>query len=305
MRLQQIDLNKLQVFFEIAECGGMSAAARLLALTPSALSQSLASLEASLEVKLFDRVGRRLVLTREGRLLQSRYREHRVGLQHVLEEISGEQRAVRGTVRVGLFLGFPREPLAGFLGDFARRFPAASTRLVYGSRGELDEALADGRVDFVFAFDRGEAGRQAATRLFRQELVLAGTPALAPARGQLAFASLATLPVVDYYQSEPLIQRWIAHHYRRRTPQLDVRAWAATTNLVFDLVLDGVGVGVLPRYLVEPQRREGRLRLLRTGRRELVDDIWLKERAGGYRGPALEAFRDAALEAFQDPTATG
>ena len=77
-----------------------------------------------------------------------------------------------------------------------------------------------------------------------------------------------------------------------------MRAWAATTNLVLDLVLEQMGVGVLPHYLVRTHLARKRLFAVRTGQRELRDHIWLKERAGAYRGPALEAFRSEALAAF-------
>ena len=50
MRLEQVDLNKLHTFFAVAEHGGVTAAARRLALTPSAVSQSLSGLESALDV---------------------------------------------------------------------------------------------------------------------------------------------------------------------------------------------------------------------------------------------------------------
>ena len=43
MTLEQIDLNKLHTFFAVAEHDGVTAAARRLALTPSAVSQSLSA----------------------------------------------------------------------------------------------------------------------------------------------------------------------------------------------------------------------------------------------------------------------
>ena len=69
MKLDKLDLNRVYTFFAVAEYGGISGAARRLSRTRSTVSQSLSALEASLERRLFDRVGWRLVLTREGQLL--------------------------------------------------------------------------------------------------------------------------------------------------------------------------------------------------------------------------------------------
>ena len=53
MSLDEVDLNKLATFFAVAEAGGVSAAARRLGVTRSAVSQSLAAFEASLALQLF------------------------------------------------------------------------------------------------------------------------------------------------------------------------------------------------------------------------------------------------------------
>lgn len=298
MRLPQLDLNRLQTFFAVAEHGGVSAAAHRLALTPSAVSQQLARLEESLDVRLFDRVGRRLVLTREGRLLNERFRVHQERLRETLAELVEPDAEPRGTLRVGLFLGFPRAPLASFFARFVAAHPRVTLRVIYAPHRELDAGLEAGRVDFAFSLRPDAEGSNAiaATHLFEQELLLVAGRKLVPRA--FDFDTLHALPLVDYYQGDPLIARWIRHHFRRKPPRLQVRAWAATTNLALDLILEHAGAGVLPSHVAQPYLARRRLRALTTARPPLRDAIWLKERAGGYRGPALEAFRNAALEAF-------
>jgi DNA-binding transcriptional LysR family regulator len=152
----------------------------------------------------------------------------------------------------------------------------------------------------VLSFDpEGEAlGRIHSLRLFSQELVLVATRKWWSSSFDLQ--RLGEVPIVDYYQSAPLIRRWVQHHYRRKSPKLDVRYWAATTDLATELILQGAGVGVLPRNLAAPHLKSKRLRLISTTRAEVVDFIWLKELASAYRGPALAAFRQAALEELSE-----
>ncbi len=297
MRLEQVDLNKLHTFFAVAEHGGVTAAARRLALTPSAVSQSLSGLESALDVKLFNRVGRSLVLTREGQLLYTRFRDYQSRLRETLDEIVDQDREPRGLVRLGLSLGFPRLRLAKFLGKLSRENPELTFKVLYESHDELNAGLLESRLDFVFSIDRaGEGRRIQSTRLFEQELVLvAGKRHYRP---RFDADALRTIPVIDYYQSDSLIQRWATHHFRRKPPRPRVRIWAATTDLVLDLVLDGAGIAVLPRHLVRPYLERGRLLAIETGRSELRDFIWLKELRGAYRGPALAAFRSVAVREF-------
>lgn len=319
MNLARIDLNKLHTFAAVAECGGVTAAARRLGVTPSAVSQGLGALEAQLGVPLFHRVGRSLVLSREGENLHRHFAEVGGRLSVALDEIVNAEREVRGTVRVGLYLGFPRDRLADVLSDFASRHPRASVRVRYEGRDELESGVREGRLDLAFALDRSPARAVRSVRLFRQRLVLVASASLARRR-RVRFEDLPRLPVVDYYPAAPLVHRWIRHHFRRKPPGLDVRVWAASGNLVLDLVRRGVGAAVLPETLVavpsvpdaagrRPRGgrdgrngRDGRegLVALDGGRPDLVDSIWLNALPGALGNPAVDAFRREAETAFAD-----
>ncbi len=298
MKLNDLDLNKLHVFLAVAELGGISAAARRIGRTRSAVSQSVSALEAALGVKLFDRVGKRMLATRQGRLLHERARDHQSGLQRVLDELADEGGEVRGLVRIGLFLGFPRVRFARFLTHFTERHPRAAVRIVFAPQDDLSARLAAHRLDYSLSFEpsRDGASRIASTRLFEQKLVLVSGKRFFR-RGFDAGALPAT-PVVDYYQSDPLIRRWLAHHVGEPEPPVEVKIWAATTDMVLELVLDGVGIGVVPDSLAAPYVARRRLRVLGTRKRELTDFIWLNEPRDAYRDATLTAFRDAALAEF-------
>jgi DNA-binding transcriptional LysR family regulator len=298
--VNDVDLNKLRVFFAVVEQGGVTGAAKRLALTRSAVSQSLSSLEGALGISLFDRVGKRLLLTREGQVLSERFREHQLELRRTLDEIADARGRASGPIRVGLFLGFPRVRLGRFLAAFSSRHDAAHVRVRYAPQEDLDALLLANRLDFVFSFQSraGSSPRITATRLFEQELVLVGHRKFFHPGFDLD--ALARTPLVDYYRSDPLIDRWLAHHYgpEAAVRGADVRVWAATTDLVLELLLNRVGIGVLPGDVAEPWIRRRRLIRFDPGRPPLTDFIWLNEVAEGYRGAALTAFRAASLESF-------
>lgn len=299
MKLNDLDLNKLHVFLTVADSRGITSAAGRLGRTRSAVSQSVAALEASLGLKLFDRVGKRVVLTRPGRLLHERVRDYQAGLQRTVDELVDQRGEVRGLVRIGLYLGFPRVRFAAFLARFSARHPRAAVRIVFAPQDDLTARLLANRLDYTFSFQPpGEGGvRLASTRLFEQKLVLVSGKRFF-SRGFDA-RELEHTPVVDYYQSDPLLARWLAHHLGDAPPAIDVKVWAATTDMVLELVLDGVGVGVVPDSLAAPYVARRRLRVLTTRQRELTDYIWLNEPRAAYRDATLAAFRDAALAEFR------
>jgi DNA-binding transcriptional LysR family regulator len=174
--LERLDLNRLVTFLVIAETGGVSAAARRLALTRSAISHSLCSLEASLGVTLFHRVGKSLVLTQEGKRLRGAVRDARDRIGAPLDAVTCTQE-VRGLVRVGLFLGFSRLRLAAVVADFAAGHPGARVRVSYGPQAWLLEELRAGRLDLALSL-RPLAEQRAqirSRRLFDQTLVAASS----------------------------------------------------------------------------------------------------------------------------------
>jgi DNA-binding transcriptional LysR family regulator len=295
MKLNDLDLNKLHVFLAVAEAGGVTPAAHVLGRTRSAVSQSVAALEGALGIRLFDRVGKRLVLTRPGRVLRERVRESHGALQRTLGELVDEGGEVRGLVRIGLFLGFPRVRFAGLLSRFAAAHPRASARLVFAPQDDLTRRLAAHRLDYTFSFEppRDRTARIASTRLFAQKLVLVSGKTFF--RRGFDPTELGATPVIDYYQSDPLVERWLAHHVGDARPAVEVRVWAATTDMVLELILDGTGVGVVPDSVAAPYVARRRLKVLTTRRDELVDWIWMNEPRDAYRDATLAAFRAAAL----------
>lgn len=297
MKLNNFDLNKLATFLAVAERGSVTSAAAELARTRSAVSQSVAALEQNLGLPLFHRIGKRLVLTPAGERLRDSARTSQQVLQSALEEIVDSGGSARGAVRAGIFLGFPRRRLAEVAQRFSAAHPRASLRFVFAPENDLHRRLLRGRLDLSVSFRSpgAENSRIRSRALFKEELVLVSGDAYL--REGLTPAELERTPLIDYYQSDPLIDRWLAHHYPGRRIERRVAVWAATTDLVLDLILAGAGAGVVPRYLVAETVASGRLRLLRRKRRDLADTIWLNERRDAYRDAAHRAFCELMLAA--------
>src|SRR5882724_975648 len=197
MLLKDLDLNKLHVFAAVAEHGGVSRAAAELGRTPSAVSQSVTALEDVLGVKLFDRIGKRLVLTRGGQLLHADVRGHNAALQRTIDTLRQDAGDVRGGVRVGVYLGFPRLRLATFLTRFRADHPHVELRIVYAPQEDLSARLLRGRLDFAFALRPRTTTPAALSSTHLSEEPL---PSVAPRRFSRRGFTAAALPrprVVD------------------------------------------------------------------------------------------------------------
>lgn len=95
-----IDWNQLKAFLATAETGSLSAAARKLGLTQPTLSRQVAAIERRLEVTLFERAGKAMVLTTTGMDLLEHARAMGAAAQELELAATGRSQAVEGMVSV-------------------------------------------------------------------------------------------------------------------------------------------------------------------------------------------------------------
>jgi DNA-binding transcriptional LysR family regulator len=125
-----MDLRHARTFVTVAEVGTVSKAAVRLHVAQPALSRQIANLEQELGLRLFDRVGRRLMLTGEGEQLLEDCR-HLLSIADALRErarllVGGET----GTLRVAASPQFIEGVMAGFLHRYRERYPNVRVTVV-------------------------------------------------------------------------------------------------------------------------------------------------------------------------------
>ena len=117
------NLDDLAFFQRLAQCGSLTATARELGVSLSAVSKHLKQLEARLGVQLASRTTRRLTLTAEGEL----YRERGAAILGDLGELEGalrdSQATLSGRLRINATFGFGRRHIAPLVSHFSKCHP--------------------------------------------------------------------------------------------------------------------------------------------------------------------------------------
>src|SRR5215813_12325186 len=120
-----MELRDLRYFVAVAECLGFSRAAQSLRISQPALSRQIKSLEDELGIRLFDRVGRRTMLTAAGSELLDRGR----ALLHESESIKARASDIAGGSRGLLRLGATPHAYESFVADLLGRFRRANPQI--------------------------------------------------------------------------------------------------------------------------------------------------------------------------------
>lgn len=167
-------LRQLEVFLAVARTGSVSRAGDELAMSQSAVSGSLADLERQFDVRLFDRVGRRLRLSDVGRALRARAEgvwDRARELENALvSQPDGACLRVGATLTIGNYVAVP------LMARFMREKPGSLVRLDIANTEEIVRRVANFEID-VGLIEGELAHSELAVSPFRDdELVVFASP---------------------------------------------------------------------------------------------------------------------------------
>lgn len=124
-----LNLNDLQFFVAAVECGGFAAASRRLAVPKSTISKRVATLEASLQVRLIHRTSRSFSLTELGREFHYRARAALIEAEAAEAVVRMHLGEPSGTVRITCSIPTAQEVLAEHLPRLVKEFPQLHVHL--------------------------------------------------------------------------------------------------------------------------------------------------------------------------------
>jgi DNA-binding transcriptional LysR family regulator len=196
----EMDERRLEVFATVARCLSFSEAARSLHLSQPAVSQQVATLEAELGAKLFERTTRRVRLTAAGSALLARSESLLREYADVRRAIAAAEGRIAGDLQIAASLTIGAYVLPPVLAELSRRHPEVRTRVTIQNTEEVVAALRAGRADLGFVEGERIEDPAIAFRTLREdELVV-----IAPVGHR--FQALESVPLAEFV-NEPFVLR--------------------------------------------------------------------------------------------------
>lgn len=231
-----------------------------LSLTQSAVSRQVQALEALLEVPLFRREGRTIVLTETGRMYQV---ELGTALQRIrnasLQAIA--YRSGGGSFHLAALPTFAAKWLMPRLNGFYAQHPGTLVH-VHSRIGRFDMALA--AIDAVIGVGEGPPADiwpgMVAHPLLSETVLPVISPALAKARRLREPGDIAQHLLLQVAARPDVWQRWFAAQ-GLSLPSMRLGPQFELTSHLIQAVASGIGVGLVPSFLVEEELRSGVLEL--------------------------------------------
>src|SRR5215472_15056067 len=147
-----VEIRHLRYFLAVAGAGSFSRAADRLGISQPSISQQMRDMEENLGVSLFQRRGKRILLTAAGLIFQEHARTILGHLENFLDELSCDSTELRGALHLGIVPWLDVALVPELLGRFAARHPNVNLTVTEISSDDIETALEEGRLDVGLGF---------------------------------------------------------------------------------------------------------------------------------------------------------
>ena len=262
-----VTLRQLQIFRAIALSGSTTAAAQSVPLSQSAASAALSELERILSARLFDRVGKRLLLNDEGRALLPTALAVLDGARNLETAFLSANHAKLVDLHLFASTTIGNYILPRLLARFRDLMPGAQVQLQIGNTRDVVTAVREFAADLGLIEGPCHASDIVVVPWLEDELVIVASPthplAKAAKRGSLSAKQLSQacwlLREPGSGTREAVEQSLLPHLVNIQSTMT-----LGSSEAIKNLVAEGLGVSCLSRYVVQDLAAANRLSVLRT-----------------------------------------
>lgn len=288
MNPDKLKLSQLRALVAVADSGNFGSAALELNLSQSTVSHAIATLEEELGVILLTRGRHGARLTPVGERIVIRAREIAEILGQIKTEANREKGLRGGKVRVVCFRSIATHLLPTAIARFNRQFPDVAVSLKeFEDTIDMERAVRTGEAEIGFTY-LPTAEDFEAWEVLRDDYIALLPPHYSLGDTRLTWEQLASYPLILSTNNccFNLIQRYLKTSPHPMNVAYEVRE----DSTIVSMVLQGLGVSILPRLAAEPVPAGVKIAVLPGSLERIIGAIVLKD---ALHSPAVFAFLDA------------
>jgi len=285
-------IDHLKSFHRVAVTGSFTHAARDLFLTQPAVSQQIQLLEHRLGTKLFDRLGKGVGLTSEGKVLFS-YTARLFQIYDEIEMLFGQLRDLEtGRITIGSTAVIGTYFLPQIIGGYNKKYPGIDIDMRMGNSYAVLNMLISGQVDLGFAGRLKIDPRLNSVLVHREKLLLVSSPDNPlTERATVSVDELGKIPFIwreKGTQTRALVKKWFEHKMGRNYPKKSIEL--QNLEAAKRTVVEGYGLTIIPEISVRRELHVGLLKRINLNGFDLSFDYYLFYKKEKIFSKAAEAF---------------
>lgn len=242
------NVSKYQAFIKTVEYGSFSKAAEILNYSQSSISKMIRDLESEWNITLLERSHTGVILTSDGKQIlpfAKRLCEEYKNLQMKIDDIRGVQ---TGLIRIGTISSVANHWLPNMIKAFQKDYPGVDYELLLGDYTEIEEWIAEGRVDCGFLRMPKKEGFEIIP--LGQDRLMAVLPPDDPLAA-LEKVPLASLCRGNFMLLEKGAKAEISELFEAHglTPRVRFTTW--DDYAIMSMVESGLGISILPELILK------------------------------------------------------
>ncbi len=257
-----MDIHQLRVFASVFKNRSFSKASRDLHLTQPTVSNHIKALEEEFDCRLFDRLGRTIIPTRQAEILYTKANEI-IEKADALQETLGElKKEMAGTLVVGASTIPGVYLLPRIMTDFQRKHPSVSFQILIADSVGVVEGIGKHELLLGMVGTKLNDDQMNYVPFIEDELIVVAAPFFMPDRVTASLQELSLFPMV--FREEGSGTRREAEKFlgQEGISLKDIRVAGvfSSTDAVKQAVKAGLGISILSRFSVEDELRHNVLR---------------------------------------------
>lgn len=300
-----LELRNIKSFLKVAEFENFSKAAEALGYAQSTITIQIQQLEQELGVPLFDRIGKRVVLSERGRHFRS-YANEMLRIEAEALEAVSENDMPKGILRIGITETISDSFFPALLEEYLRKYPAVQIEIACGLVLDLYDKLEKGELDLIFLLDR-QAYRPALQTVFSLPTAV---PFLAHKTHPLANQENVS---PERLAQETLILTEEKNNYRQTFDELAIVHGVAfekiqvlsNLSIILYFLKKNLGVTFTPKYALPSNLAAEDLALFSVEGFEITLDLQILYHRQKYVSPAMRRFTETVEAFFADKSING
>ncbi|VVO08680.1 HTH-type transcriptional activator CmpR [Pseudomonas fluorescens] len=244
-----LNLKHLHTFAQVIEHGSFSGAAERQGLTQPAVSLQIRQLETWLNLKLIERVGKRIKPTSAGNTLLEHIGRIDAVVEDALLDLSSHAQGVAGQISIGTGATACIHLLPPILQTLRRKFPALDVRVSTGNTDGILRAVEENRLDLALVTLPAAGRSLSISPLLEDEFVVIFSSEQADVPQCVTPQSLASMPLVVFEAGSStrlLIDEWYLQAGLRVKPVMEL----GSIEAIKEMVAAGLGYSIVPAMSV-------------------------------------------------------
>jgi len=269
-----MNIDLLRTFITVTKLQNVTRAGEEIHLTQPAVSKQIKILEENYDVKLFERINKKLILTEDGKLLLD-YAQRIISLYNEsLESLNEKDRQLKGMLKIVANLTLGVYILPKLIKPFCNIYPDLKIEMYLDNSEHITNAIKHGNANFGFIGRKPKDPLIVVHPFYQDKLKVVVGPGMELGKKVLSWNELESLPFLQREKGSDIratCEQWLSERDIKLKPKMELN----NTEAIKSLVHYGMGFSILPWCTIEHEVRTGMLRVVSVPHFDFVHDYYI------------------------------